>query len=855
MQNHDDEPSDIFKTNVSAVTSFEIPGFRIIGELGRGAFGVVYRAYDDTLDRQVAIKVALVDDTARRDEYIQEAQKAAKLTIDGVVPVYQVGRLNTGMPFVVQMLLEGGTLRQEMKRAGGIAPKRVCELMIRVAQVVAQAHAVGLIHRDLKPDNILLDSRGQPWVADFGLALSESEQRLHKGEKAGTPLYMSPEQILGRAEWLDGRADIYALGIIFYELLVGRPPFTARTRHELEEEILHRDPKPLSQYLTGIPHEFDLIFSKCCAKQTNDRYANAMDLMLDLQEVHRSINYGEVQYIGSARSSQMHASSRLAGRSTLRNSIYATSREQLPERKAAFPVWIAATTAVFIVAGLFLYFNRHSLPFGANNSAAKGDVSSNPPSRPDKLRVSQDKDSPLKSIAEAIRLARRGEQVFIGAGKYEESLVLTQDVELIGDGDGRPSIYTLSGDTLSIENGARVVLKNLQLDSSGKNANTIHVKQGGVQVENCTIFATSFNCVRAVANCSVQLTGATLLNGAHEAIYVEGVKTFEIDRCIFRINFGITPDADQHPYGVQALRCAGRISGCTFEGRGQRGVFWKDATGPIVLENNKFSAYDFPIELHNIHQATIQGETTMVACKHGIELRDSNVAIRGLRIEGDGKSQTAGIRIAQTKDKPDTNPKRITIDDSVVEKFEQGLDIRDKTVELKLQNVTFTGNESSLNFEEARSATLNQCAISQGIAGILISDCAVEVIDCQFKALRSGILVNAPFDDRKSLRCAQSRFSGPEAIGLILKSGWVELDEPNMEAMDAAVVLEKSSMDAIKRKLEVKSLKSTSENALRAKAPGEVTVTGCELRMEASAGLKVKESGDSFSFIPKTESP
>jgi serine/threonine protein kinase len=278
-----------------------IPDFEILEELGRGAFGVVYRARDIKLDRQVAIKVSLLDDPSRREQYIREARNAAKLDSAGIVPVYQVGTLSDGQPFVVQRLIEGNTLRGILANQGALDLVRTCKLMVAIAEAVAHAHAVGMIHRDLKPDNILVDAAGKPWVADFGLAILEEDQSQHRGERAGTPLYMSPEQLRGRTEWLDGRTDIYALGIMLYEMLTGRPPFDAQSLAELEEQVLHRDPKPISQRAPHMPAAMDIIFQNCCAKQVNDRYANAHELVADIQAVLAGITQVDMQALPAGR--------------------------------------------------------------------------------------------------------------------------------------------------------------------------------------------------------------------------------------------------------------------------------------------------------------------------------------------------------------------------------------------------------------------------------------------------------------------------------------------------------------------------------------------------------------------------
>ncbi|MGV3486693.1 MAG: protein kinase domain-containing protein [Planctomycetaceae bacterium] len=254
-----------------------IDQFRILRELGTGAFGVVYLAEDESLQRKVAIKVPKVSDPRRSESYIHEARKAAAIDCKGIVPIYHVGTKENGVPFVVQKLIDGPSLRVLLNRYGSLPPAHAVTLMRDIAVALASAHRLGIYHRDLKPDNVLLDGNGVPWIADFGLAISESEQAQRKGEIAGTLMYMSPEQIQGRADWLDGRSDIWALGIMLYELLLGKPPFSGKNRQSLMEQICHRQPRPLQQSSPTLA-PLNEIFQKCCAKSPSDRYASVEEL-------------------------------------------------------------------------------------------------------------------------------------------------------------------------------------------------------------------------------------------------------------------------------------------------------------------------------------------------------------------------------------------------------------------------------------------------------------------------------------------------------------------------------------------------------------------------------------------------
>lgn len=289
-----DRPMPSEETN-SAIrkTAFpsDIPGFTVESELGRGAFGVVYCARDQMLDRRVAIKKPLINNQSQRQQYIDEARKAAKLDHPSIVPIYQVGVTNSGEPFVVLKLILGSTLRQMIQNGESRLPiARVLGIMRQVCLAVDAAHAAGIVHRDLKPENLLVEPEGRVYVADFGLAIQEDDESNKKGrEVAGTPLYMSPEQFSGRVEWLDGRSDIWALGVILYELLSGKTPFSGSSLSELKDQIKNKDPRPIHQRDPKIPSSFDSVFRKCCAKTVGDRYASVRELIADLDIIAESL--------------------------------------------------------------------------------------------------------------------------------------------------------------------------------------------------------------------------------------------------------------------------------------------------------------------------------------------------------------------------------------------------------------------------------------------------------------------------------------------------------------------------------------------------------------------------------------
>jgi len=314
----------------------KIGHYTIVSELGRGGMGVVYKAHEDSLNRFVAIKVLgdhLASDEQFLSRFLREARAAGALSHPNVIPIYFIGEDN-GRHYFAMEFVSGRSVMEMIRQEGKINNPRAAQIVVQAAHGLAAAHEKGIIHRDIKPANLMVDDRGVVKIADFGIALAaQAQARLTAtGTLMGTPGYLSPEQCLN--ETVDHRADIYALGVTYFEMLTGKLPFNAESPLALLRQILQETPPDVTQLNPEVDEESRRILMKMIARNRDERYQTCNELIADLEEYLAKHNVRSVTANLATRSQAVPGA---AGIATVQISPTGAATELLTPSAAPIP--------------------------------------------------------------------------------------------------------------------------------------------------------------------------------------------------------------------------------------------------------------------------------------------------------------------------------------------------------------------------------------------------------------------------------------------------------------------------------------------------------------------------------------
>jgi eukaryotic-like serine/threonine-protein kinase len=265
--------------------------YKILAEIGRGAMGVVYKAHDPTIDRTVALKTIILserhsaEEKEFRERFLVEARAAGRLSHPAIVTIYDVGQSAENQdPFIVMEYVEGESLEKQLSDLGGEFPPECALVLVReLACALDYAHSQGIVHRDIKPANIIVGKDGRAKITDFGVAKLNTAYQTVAGQSLGTPAYMSPEQLNGDA--VDGRSDLFSLGVILYTLLTGHRPFQGNSAMTVSFRVVHREPLPVSAFDSGFPPDVDYVIGRAIAKDPANRYQTGQEMADDLADL------------------------------------------------------------------------------------------------------------------------------------------------------------------------------------------------------------------------------------------------------------------------------------------------------------------------------------------------------------------------------------------------------------------------------------------------------------------------------------------------------------------------------------------------------------------------------------------
>lgn len=343
----------------------KIGRYEILSTLGQGAMGVVYRATDPLLERTVAIKTISLE--LSKDEFeeferrfYREARSAGRLNHPNIVTIHDVGN-NDDIAYMAMEFLEGEELRDILDAGGLLSPDRIAAIASQVADGLAFAHEHGVVHRDIKPSNIMILKNGVVKITDFGIALIPSSSRTMAGMILGSPKYMSPEQVVGQE--VDGRSDIFSLGVVLYEMLTGKPPFSGDNISAIMFRILNEMPTAPGTLRPELPEAFNYIVAKALAKHPDERYQSAGEMAEDLRsylDLQVPANFN-THADGKPRTLERRAKPREAVDQTVLMAAGTLPQPATTERGRRKNALLVGGGAMLLLTGLW-FFNRGESP-------------------------------------------------------------------------------------------------------------------------------------------------------------------------------------------------------------------------------------------------------------------------------------------------------------------------------------------------------------------------------------------------------------------------------------------------------------------------------------------------------------
>jgi serine/threonine-protein kinase len=356
----------------------KIGRYDIIELVGRGGMGVLYRAHDPTLERDVALKMMLVDftlDPAARDRFGREAKAVARLQHRNIVTIHELGEFD-GTPFIVMEFLSGKDLEDRLKVEPALTLTEKLDAVIQLCEGLGYAHEQGIVHRDIKPGNVRVLEDTTIKILDFGIARFATSSVTQSGTVMGTASYMAPEQIMGQP--VDGRADLFSVGVLLHEILTGEKPFAADSPTAVVYQIMHVDPPGVRTIKPELPEALDEIVGRALKKHPDERYSRASEMAADLQMVKMMIDLpmraddggvgGGTGKLHTPIKSGTGAVATVVMRTPMRGSAVAAAADAAPaqralQEKSGPPVmWIGGGVAVLVVAAIAFFAMRGNGP-------------------------------------------------------------------------------------------------------------------------------------------------------------------------------------------------------------------------------------------------------------------------------------------------------------------------------------------------------------------------------------------------------------------------------------------------------------------------------------------------------------